>query len=143
MSWDTTLAMHHSRVSVRTSSRLADTLRVHIDRARRATARDGELEQMVKRVPVPSFFVFGVVMGIVLAMTVVTLLPRNARAATLPAHAAASVVSVSPRVLLVDHPLEMPSVAAQAKAPAPRARVVVRRRAAVRADAIMSAALAP
>jgi hypothetical protein len=145
MSWDTTLAMVQPKANVPPSERLADTIRVHIERARRATARDGELEQMVKRVPVPSFFVVGVVLGIMFAMTVVTLFPRSARAAspTMPVQVAATVASDSPRVLVVARPLEVPFVAAAPpeKCPAPRGRVLVRRRAPVRADTIFSNAL--
>jgi hypothetical protein len=137
MSWDT-VAMLHSRVSVGStaSQRLADTIRVHLDRARRSKEA-AEIERIASRVPTPSFFVIGIALGVALAMSVVTLLPRSASAAQRPQPAIAVVDGA--RVLVIDRPIERP----RAPAPSIRSRPIVHRarRAPVRADAIMSAAL--
>ncbi|HEY8077402.1 MAG TPA: hypothetical protein VIF62_24920 [Labilithrix sp.] len=138
MSWDDhTQPMFHvtrtTRPSMPTTRRLALTLRTHIERARVAAQR-ADVERMVRRVPPPSFFAIGVLLGVMLAMTVITASPR-ANAATAQKLPTAA-TSLAPHVLFVDRPGEHTRAVS-----APRMRFVATRARAQKADAIFAAAL--
>jgi hypothetical protein len=150
MSWDTQVEVP---VRVREASapppsgRLSDTVRVHIEQARRAARADGGYARLALRLPVPSFFAIGVALGVLFALLFATAMPRAASAAT---RRAATAHAEGARVFILDRPTlrERATPAAPAtKHVALRARTTASptapRRLPVRTDAILDNALAP
>ena len=101
------------------------------------------VKRFAGRAPAPSVFALGALLGLALAMMVMTAVPRSADAAT-KRHATAKVLA-SPRVFILDrpqlHPRAPKATAQEAKRPAPTRARAATRLAPLRADGILDAAL--